>query len=153
MKKIMSILLVMSILVMFPITAFASEDTSSANKNTYTTYFDDGSYYVTTITESLTRSTKSGTKTTTHYNSSGEALWKASVNGSFTYTGSSVTCTSASHSVTIYEDVWYTYSQNSYKSGNKAIANVVMKRKFLGIVVETKEANLTLTCDVNGNLS
>ncbi len=153
MKKIISILLTMVIVVMLPITAFASEDTSSSNENSYTTYFDDGSYSVTTITESLARSTKSGSKTTTVYNSSDEALWKVTVNGSFTYTGSSVTCTSASHSITIYNDDWYTYSQSSYKSGNKAIANVVMKRKFLGIVVETKEANLTLTCDVNGNLS
>lgn len=153
MKKIISILLAMAIVVMLPIAAFASEDTLSSNKNTYTTYFDDGSYSVTTITESLARSTKSGSKTTTVYNSSDEALWKVTVNGSFTYTGTSVTCTSASHSITIYNDDWYTYSQNSYKSGNQAIANVTMKKKMLGIVISTKEVNLTLTCDASGNLS
>ena len=143
----------MVIMSMLPITAFASEDTSASNENTYTTYFDDGSYSVTTITESLARSTKSGSKATTNYDSSGKAMWKVTLNGSFTYNGSSATCTSASHSVTIYEDSWYVYSQNSYKSGNKAIAKVVMKKKLLGIVVETKEVNLTLACDKNGKLS
>ena len=153
MKKIISILVIISIVITFPLTTFASEDTTSPNENTYITYLDDGSYYITTITESMARSSKSGSKITTHYNSSGEALWKVTLNGSFTYTGSTATCTSASHSITIYNDAWYTYSQNSYKSSNKAIADVVMKQKFLGVVVATKTVNLTLTCDANGNLS
>lgn len=153
MKKVISILAIISIVIALPLSVFASEGTTSSDENTYITYLDDGSYYITTVTESMARSTKSGTKTTTYYNSSDEALWKVTLKGSFTYTGTTSTCTSASHSVTIYNNAWYIYSQNSYASGNQAIANVVMKKKLLGIVTSTKNVNLTITCDKNGNLS
>ena len=154
MKKIISILIAICLFTILPCTAFAQQSIEiNSDKQNYITYLDDGSYYVTTITESMARSTKTGTKTTEHYNNSGEMLWKVSVKGTFSYTGTSVTCTSASHTITIYNDNWYTYSQNSYASSNKAIADVVMKQKFLGIVTSTKTVNLTLTCDANGNLS
>lgn len=114
---------------------------------------DDDSYYVTTVTELMARSTKTGSKTTIYNDSDGVAQWKVVVTGTFSYTGTSSTCTSASHSVTIYDDTWYTYSQTSYKSSNKAIAEVTMKKKLLGIVTSTRSVNLTLSCDANGNLS
>lgn len=124
----------------------------STSKRAILTY-DDGSYCVTTITETLMRSTKSGTKTHEYYSSDDVIQWKVQVNGTFTYNGITSSCTKASHKVTIYNDAWYVYSQNSYKSGNKAIADVTMKKKFLGVVTATRDVHLELSCDKNGNLS
>ena len=157
MKRITSIFLSIFFSVLFtvlmPINVYAETNSSSCIINKYTIYLDDGSYYVTIISEVPSKSTKTGSKTTTHYGSSNNALWKVTVNGTFTYDGSSATCTSASHSVTVYENNWYIHSQNSYKTSNKAIADVTMKKKYLGIVTSTKDVHLVLACDKNGNLS
>ena len=113
----------------------------------------DGSYYVITLTVDETRASKTGAKTYTYYSSDDVIQWKVRLQGSFTYNGSTSTCTNASHSVTIYNDAWYVYTQNSYKSGNKAIADVTMKKKFLGVVTSTRDVHIELACDKNGNLS
>lgn len=153
MKRLISLLTAIFLFVALPCTTLASDIATSTSENSQITYLDDGSYYVTTITESLVRSTKTGSRSTTYYSSSDVAQWKVTVKGTFSYDGTSATCTSASHTVTIYDDDWYTYSQNSYESSNKAIAEVTMKLKMLGIVINTRDVTITLTCDKNGNLS
>lgn len=96
----------------------------------------------------------SGSKVYNSTNAAGELLWTFKVTGVFKVVeGSSVYCTSASHSYTIAEDDWNYVSGSSYKSGNKAIGNAEFNRKVLGIVVETDTCTVTLTCDANGNLS
>lgn len=152
-KKIISILTAICLFIALPCTTFASNSIITVDESSEITYLDDGSYYVTTITESLARSTKSGSRSTTYYSSSDVALWKVTIKGTFSYDGTSATCTSASHTVTIYDSAWYTYSQNSYESSNKAIAEVTMKQKMLGITITTRNVTLTITCDKNGNLS
>lgn len=88
-----------------------------------------------------------------HINSSGNRLWSATVVGSFTYNGSTSSCTSASCSTTIYNGNWSEQSCSAYPSGNTATGNVTMIRKVLFIVLETVPVTITLTCDKNGNLS
>lgn len=96
----------------------------------------------------------SGSKVYNSTNAAGELLWTFKLTGVFKVVeGSSVYCTSASHSYTIAEDDWNYVSGSSYKSGNKAIGNAEFNRKALGIVVETDTCTVTLTCDANGNLS
>lgn len=96
----------------------------------------------------------SGSKVYNSTNAAGELLWTFKLTGVFKVVeGSSVYCTSASHSYTIAEDDWNYVSGSSYKSGNKAIGNAEFNRKVLGIVVETDTCTVTLTCDANGNLS
>ena len=117
--------------------------------------FEDGSYI---ITEVITRGTRasgstSGNKTSTYYNKSGVAQWKAVLNGAFTYNGSSATCTSASCSVTIYNSEWYTVSKSASKSGSTAYGSVTMGTVALGTVEDQVSANLNIKCDKNGNLS
>lgn len=159
-KKIISILTVICIFAALPCTAFASEGTTFtsegitlSNEDSYITYLDDGSYYTVTITESVARSVKAGSKSVTYSSSTGEDLWKVAVNGSFSYNGTSVTCTSASYTVTIYDSAWYKDSGSAYASGNQAIADVTMKKKLLGVVTSTRNVHLVLSCDKNGNLS
>ena len=83
----------------------------------------------------------------------GTAQWKATLSGSFTYTGSSATCTSSSVDVTVYDSSWYTISKSSNKSGSKATASVTMGEKLAGVTVTKVPISLAMTCDKNGNLS
>ena len=117
--------------------------------------FEDGSYAIVEVTTTGARAAKSvnGSKQYTYCDSDGVAQWKAVLNGSFTYTGSTATCTSSSCSITIYISDWYTISKNASKSGNTANGSFSIGRKVLGVTVETKDVTLKLSCDKNGNLS
>lgn len=118
-------------------------------------YFEDGSYIVETIeiVEGRASGTKTGTKSQTYYGSAGDSEWKAILTGTFTYTGSSATCTSSSVNVTIYDSAWYVVSKSASKSGNAANASVTMGEKLLGVTVTKVPTSLSLKCDANGNLS
>lgn len=156
MKRIISIIGIICVLFcgngMY---AFAQGNVNEAAlpSNSSTTVYDDGSYCIITITESSTRATRTGTKHYRFYNSNDVLQWKVTVTGTFTYNGTTSSCTSASHAVTISDNAWYISSQNSYKSGDQAIAEVTMKKKVLGIVTSTRNVSLELTCDKDGNLS
>lgn len=159
-KKIILTLTFIALFVMLPFTVFASEYETVTSEETYITYLEDGSYYTTTI-ETVTvpsilltsTSSVTETKAITYSSSTNEKLWTVTVKGTFTYDGTSSKCTKASHTIDIYNNSWYIYSQNSYASENKAIADVTMKKKTLGIVTSTRSVNLTLTCDKNGKFS
>ena len=117
--------------------------------------FDDGSQLLegqTVITEK-TRGSVTAHKPYYHRNSSGNLLWTATVTGTFTYNGSTSSCTNASYSTEVNAGPWSEQSGTAYPSGNSAIADVVMARRLLFIVVETVPVTVPLTCDKNGNLS
>lgn len=157
MKKFVSILSVVIFSLLLAVQPFAALSPEQTEVTETTTYFDDGSYIVTTITEdqSLTRAsgTKSGHKTSTYYNNDNEALWSATVNGTFTYNGSYATCTAASITHQVYASNWKITSATVTKTGNKAIGNVTAKRYLLGVPVQTNEKTITLSCSASGTLS
>lgn len=148
MKQVLcTVITLMLVFCILPVSVFASENEII--------YLDDGSYIVVeTITSGIRASgSVSGGKQYTHYDSDGSSNWKAVLNGSFTYTGSSATCTSSSMNVTIYDSDWYVISKSASKSGNKATGSVTMGEKSGGVTVTRVPVNLTLSCDANGNLS
>ena len=149
-RTIIFILLAALVISVFPMNCFATETEESI-----VTYFDDGSYIVETIrvVQSRASGTVSGSKEKTYYNDAGVAGWKAVLTGTFTYTGSSATCTAANCNVTIYDSNWYVVSKSASKSGNTAYGNVTMGKKLLGVTVSEVPASLSLKCDGNGNLS
>lgn len=157
MKKniLVSIILSLAVIVScFSMPVYAAEEKTVSS--TTTEYFDDGSYLVTTITEEANNSratTKTASKTATYKNSDGDILWTYKVTGTFSYTGSSSTCTAVSDSYTISNDNWHMSSHSCSKSGNKASGTVTMKYKFLGITANTVSKDLTLTCSATGVLS
>lgn len=104
-------------------------------------------------TESRAANSKTGSKTYTFTGNNGNEEWKAVLRGTFTYTGTSATCTAANCDVTITNTAWYVVSKNPYKSGNSAVCDLTMGRKFLGITVAKENVSMRLTCDANGNLS
>ena len=120
-------------------------------------YFDDGSYIVITIAEQETAlfaaTTKSGSKFVNYYNSDNEKVWTVTVYGSFSYTGTSSSCTASSVSYTIYNDSWKVKSATASRSANKAIGDFTCKFYLLGIPVKTVEQSVTLSCSSTGVLS
>lgn len=148
MKRLLSILLVAAtILCLLPMQALAAEKEI--------TYYPDGSYTTTEIIRLGSRASgsTSGSKVSNYYDSKGNLCWKATLTGSFTYTGSSATCTSAGISTTIYDSTWSTGSKSSSKSGSTAKGTATMKQKVGGVAVKSVTANLSLTCSANGKLS
>lgn len=148
-KTLCLVLAILMICGVFPAYCFAAET------NVETIYFDDGSYMTVEIRQDKGRASGSitGSKTNTYYGSSGDTQWKATLTGSFTYTGSGATCTSSSADVTIYDSGWYIYSKYATKSANAAKASITMVKKVSGVTVSNVPFDMTLTCDANGNLS
>lgn len=151
MKKSFTLFLaVLMILSLLPVQAFAADST--------VTYDDDGGYTVITIEEdqySLTRATntKSGSIKYEHFTTTGDLQWKAVMHATFTYNGSTSSCTSVnSLTVKVYDDIWSLDSKSYSKSGNTATGNVTMAIKLL-VGSGKVPITLTLSCDKNGNLS
>lgn len=151
MKRITTVLLAMLMLVvMCPTNAFAGEVATDQ----YVEYFEDGSYIVTELKTSgistFAASTKNYSKSASYYNSDNEKEWTVTLSGTFSYTGSSATCTKATKSYKIYDDHWKVTSSSASKSGNKATGNFTVKRYLAGIPIRTVNKTLTITCSNSG---
>ena len=153
MKKILAVFLSVIILLTLPMISYAS-DFKDNKAESYVEYYSDGSYSVTTIETSsitvLANSTVSKSKNTAHYNSDNEMQWVITVKGTFTYTGSSATCTNSTVSYKIYDDHWKVTSAQASKNGRTAKGEFTLKRYVLGIPAKTVNETLTLTCSNTG---
>lgn len=152
MKKLISLLsVVLMIAVLCPNTAFADEKIVT---DQYVEYLDDGSYIVTEITSgsiaTLAATTINKSKSSNYYNSDNTKEWTVTVNGTFTYTGSSATCTRATVSYNIYNNSWKVTSAAPSKSGNKATGAFTVKKYALGLPYKTVNRTVTLTCSNTG---
>lgn len=152
MKKIIVMFLaVVMMLGICPTSALASEIVAT---ETDVEYFEDGSYIVTEMTTStistFAAKTVSKTKSAHYYDNNNNKEWTVSLSATFSYTGSSATCTRATTSHTIYDSAWKVTSAVPSKSGNKATGNFTVKRYFAGIPVKTVNKTLTITCSNTG---
>lgn len=165
MKKLLSIILTTVIFIsIFSLNTSAISGEKLLDNGTIisesTEYFEDGSSITITITqyatENLTRATKtiSGSKTGTIKNGDGDVLYKFKVSGTFSVNeGVSATCTAVSCSASNLASGWSLDSSTTSKSGNVAKATGIFKYTVLFITTITKETNISLACDKNGNLS
>lgn len=128
---------------------------SSAVENTYIITYEDGSHIEISITESSMRASnvQSGQKIHRYYDSSGNLDWEAVLTASFTYNGTTSSCTSASCTLTIYDSAWYQVSKSTTRSGNTATTVLTMGQKVLGVTISKPSYTITLSCDANGNLA
>ena len=155
MKKLIILLLTITLAFYYPATASAAVHTSSTISKT----FEDGSYIETKITTTPVYSTRSttstitGKKTNTYKNSAGNAVWSVTVTGTFTYNGSSATCTSSTVSATSYNSNWKISSSSASKSGATANATATAKKYSNGICIKSMTQSVSLTCSKNGTLS
>ena len=115
----------------------------------------DGYYLIAETFQSGVRASKSvsGSKPYTCYDGAGTALWKVTLYGTFTYTGSSATCTASSISTTIYENSWSTGSKSASKSGSKATGSANIKQTKNGLTAKSVPVSLSLSCSASGTLS
>ena len=153
MNKFAKIITIVVLLVaLLPMNVFASENTSHSVD---IIYLEDGSYITveTQLIQTRVAYTRSANRVYTYNNNNGEEQWRAVLSATFTYNGTTSTCTASSCNVTITNTNWYEVSKTVGKSGNTATAELVMGRKFLGITVQKETLNMSLTCDANGNLS
>ena len=149
-KRILSMALALLMLVtLLPVRTFANQIEND------TIVFDDGGYLEITIEYISARATNTriGNKYLTYYDSNDAVEWEAKLNASFTYDGTTSSCTSASCTVTVYDSIWYEISNSTTRSGSTATTALTMGRKFLGITIAKREYTITLTCDKDGNLS
>lgn len=103
----------------------------------------------------MTRSiqTKTAKKTGTYKNTNGQVLWSVTVTGTFTYNGSTSSCTKSTVSTSVVDNTWKIASSSSSKTGNKASAVATAKYYVGGTVVSTQTKTITLTCSQTGVLS
>lgn len=153
MKKIFAI----SLIVMLIFSSVFCIPASATEVKTETTieYLDNGDYIETTITYYETDSraaTKSGSKTSTYKSDSGTALWSVTVNGTFTYNGTTSSCTSVSRSASASASGWSIKSSSCTKSGNCASATATATYKK-GLVSYDKSLTVNLYCSPYGILS
>lgn len=156
MKKSILISFIMTIVFFLNCNTMPTHATEKQIIDTTIEYFEDGSYAVITIIEEPNNSrttVKSGSKVYTYSDSDGATLWTYKITGTFSYTGSTSTCTAVSDSYTISNDDWHMSSHSCSKSGNTAYGTVTMKRKFLGITTSTITKDISLSCSATGTLS
>lgn len=159
MKRVFAI--VFSVVFVFAAVVPAFAVSAATETETYTEYYDDGSYTVVTITETpvingarAASKTKSGTKTSKYYDSADKLQWTATVDGTFTYNGSSATCTSSTVYHEILSSKWKCHSETASKSGNTARGDFEFYLYTLALIhINTREAHPVLTCSASGVLS
>ena len=147
---IVSLMLLIFTLIPFCVTA-TENDTPKQD----IIYFDDGSYIEieTTYLESRAISAQTGSRAYTYRDQDHKIQWQAVLQGTFSYDGTTSTCTASICTVSITDNAWYVVSKTTSKSGGTAYAELVIGRKMLGITVEKRTINLSLSCDKDGNLS
>lgn len=155
MKRFVICALALALLIIsLPLQTFADEESKPNIANVQVILLEDGAS-IEIITEIMNqgRGTVTGTKVYNKRDSDNNLDWTAKLTATFTYNGSSATCTSASCSVTIYDSDWFTVSNMTSKSGNTATANLLMGYRVLGVPVLFYPYTITLSCDANGNLN
>lgn len=152
MKKILVFTLLLTLLccTIFCFSANAKEITETSIK-----LLKNGDYIETIITcydTNTKAATKSGSKTSNHKNSAGEILWSVTVYGSFTYNGTTSSCTSVSRSTSAPGSNWSIKSSSCTKSGNCASATATATYKGV-FTSEDYTRTVNLYCSPYGILS
>lgn len=157
MKKFLS-LLISFILIFSVLTCPVSAENNYTIVSETTECLENGYYLVTTFVvedNDVTRATssKTGSKTVVLYNEDKEAMVTMKLTATFSYTGSSATCTNVSPTFTVHNSYWRVTKSTGTKSGNKGIGEFTAKHYWLGIVTQTKDITITITCSNTGVLS
>ena len=127
-----------------PTVKAAEEDTS-----------DDSLTFVEIIEEIPTQPSMSrAIKTVLCNDSNGKTLWSLQIAATFSYTGSSSKCTSAKAAVTSNSSSWKVSVSSCTRSGNKATATAVGKKySSKGVLLQTVNKSVTISCSANGTIS
>lgn len=152
MKKILALTLLLTLLCC---TVFCLPAGATSTTKVTVEKLDNGDYIETIITYYETNdraATKSGSKTANYKNSDGDIMWSITVNGTFTYNGTTSSCTSVSRSASAYADGWSIKSSSCSKSGNCASATAVATKTIL-LTTKDYTMSVNLYCSPYGILS
>ena len=162
MRKLICVLLVALICLGTALGVWADDGSSVNNLELVSEtveYYEDGSTLVISVFVEPIRSRSNlynrlGRKVYEYRDADGDILWTFAVTGEFrVLEGASVTCISASCSTEIFDEAWVCTRKYAETSGSWAIANGEFERSLLGIVIDRDTVQVSLTCDVYGNLS
>lgn len=146
-----------SYLLIFPFTVQAQAN-DTALYYTEKEELSNGDYIITVLEEfsdSITRasSSKTGSKTVNYYNASGEKLWSFTLTASFSYNGSSASCTTTTCSYNMYSSAWKKESASTQKSGSNATCTFTAGKYALGVRINSITKTISMTCSKNGTIS
>ncbi len=157
MKRIASFFLAVLMLISVPCTVFAEETMIEPYESSSVEYFSDGSYMVTEIETPgislMSTSTITASKSTKYYSSKDVLQWTVKLTATFSYTGSSATCTKSSISHTIYNSKWKVKSATASRSGRTATGKYEIKYYFLGVPTATRSGTIKISCSNTGVIS
>lgn len=85
--------------------------------------------------------------------SSGNTLWSVSITATFTYDGTSATCTSRTPSAKSYASSWTIKGVTSSKNGNSATATAVAAHTDANGSTQNITKSVTITCSATGVVS
>lgn len=166
MKFVRILLCLMLITSVFAGAATPAVDASSGNDISFerviseqVIQLDDGKEVVVTIystpvsTYAMSYS-RVGTKKFSMRDEAGSIMYEFSLQGVFQVNkGVSVVCISASHDYETYHSGWRYVSGSSHTNANKAFGHATFEGMVDSVTLLTREIDLVLTCDENGNLS
>ena len=131
------------------------------DNNTSITYFDDGSYLVTTLIPedepvispyALTYNVNK-TGITKYYNDDGKLMWYLKVMGNFTYNGTTAKCNSADVEAKSYNSCWKLLHLSSSRSGATAYASCVSEFYMGSTRIRSFSNTISLTCHPDGTFT
>ena len=151
MKKVLSLVVSFLLILTMAVPVSAAETVVSEE----ITYFEDGSYLITTTVQSLSRAanTTTGFTRKSFVDASGYTCWRAVLTGTYSYDGTTATCTGSTIEVYIYNNDFYAITKSAGKSGASATGTFTIARTVIGITIERNTYSMTLTCNPNGTLS
>lgn len=91
----------------------------------------------------------------TYKNDAGKTIAVYKLTATFQYTGSSVSCKSATFSTTVSNKYpnWKFSKTSTAHTNNSATGRFTLKKSLLGITTKSISQKLTITCDKNGNIA
>lgn len=125
--------------------------TPTTDEIIYYTFIQDLTDYSASTQSTIT--TKTSSKTTYAYDSSGNALWYVKVIATFEYDGTTSYCKAASSSAGSCSSYWKISNKSCTRSGNSATATAVAKKYISGTVVQTLTKSVTISCSKNGTIT
>lgn len=157
MKKTITITLITALIscifLSIPVSATTADNTERTIE-----YLYNGDYIETIITDDTANpsislyTTNTITKTRYYKNSSGTVLWSVAIKATFSYNGSTSTCTSCSHSTTAPAASWSIKSASHSKSGNTATAKATATHTVSGEATNYS-MSVTIKCSATGVVS
>ncbi len=167
MKKILSTLLAAACLIACFTLISSANDISSpvlaSEELISVEYFEDGSYLVRTRKQSSFTTPfsakgaifeKTGSDDFDYYFSDNSLQWTYTIHGIYTVeTGVSATCISSTYTFTAHKSGWSLTNPNNSYAGNTAYGSGTAVKKVLFVTTHTHTFNVSLSCDVYGNLS